>query len=228
MTLDRPEAALAADSEARRLFEAGKRLYLSPGASYDGSMAAAYFERAALMGLAPAQRVLGIMMLEGDQVDKDLAKAAKWLSMAAEQGDPQACFRLALMSAQGDGVAKDWSKAYELLSRPAVSALPEAGELKRRLRNGLVALYPEMRKAVNSREGLYRASLDRQQSRRIPPFLDPSSEGGEMAEFEAWLDLNLGRLSADKALEKILALMDAYYRSRVAPSKISELPSACP
>ena len=204
--------------EAVLLYETGKRLYLAPGAACDGHMAAAYFERAGLLGHAPAQRVLGIMLLEGDQVEKNPLKAAKWLSAAADSGDLQACFTLALMYARGDGVTKDWSRAHELLTKPGIAALPEATELRRRLRSELVALYPELAKALSGRESLYRASLDKTQGRRIPLFLDPAGDVGDREEFAAWLDLNLGRLTAEEALDKLTRRMDGYYRGLAGAS----------
>jgi hypothetical protein len=200
---------------AEDLYETGKRLYLArPGRAGDPSMAAAYFERAAVMGHAPAQRVLGVMCLDGDQVERDQAKGAKWLEAAAEQGDPQACFRLALASALGEGVPKDWSRAYELLSRPMVLPLQEARELRRRLYGELVGLYPELAKALARREAPYRASLGRVQSQLAPPFLDQGRGGGDLAEFRIWLALNLGRLSAEEAFEALAERLDSYYRDR--------------
>jgi hypothetical protein len=218
-----------APEDARTIFETGKRLYLArPGQADDALMAAAYFERAALMGFAPAQRVLGIMCLEGDLVDKDPAKAARWLAEAAAQDDAQACFRLAVMCAKGESLPKDWSRAYELLSRPGVAALPEARELRRRLRNELIGLYPALAKAIADREGVYRAALDRHQRRSALPYLDPALDLGDRQEFEAWLGLNLGRLSAEAALGVIAGRLDDYYRRIVAPSPSAGQEPPCP
>jgi hypothetical protein len=115
-------------------------------------------------------------------------------------------------------VPKDWSKAYDLLAKPGVSSLPEAMELRRRLRSELAALYPSLSQALSGREALYRASLDRAQGRRILPFLDPGSDAGGREQFETWLGLNLGRVTAEEALAKLSSLMDSYYRDQAAPS----------
>lgn len=218
----------APSQEAELLFETGKRFYLEPRQSDEGRMAAAYFERAALLGFAPAQRVLGIMLIEGDRVDRNPAEAVKWLQAACDQGDPQAAFRLALMSAQGDGSPKDWARAYELLLRPGVDALPEARELRRRLRSELLALYPGLIKILSKREAVYRASLNRDQSRKVFQFFDPTGDNGDPEEFKTWLALNLGRLTDDEALKRLAGFLDRYYRQKAAGQFANDEGPACP
>ena len=58
-------------------------------------------------GDAQAQRNLGMMYLNGNQVKKDRKEAAKWLRKSAEQGNAKAQAHLALMYLRGEGVTKD-------------------------------------------------------------------------------------------------------------------------
>jgi hypothetical protein len=56
---------------------------------------------------AQAQRNLGMMYFNGNQVKKDRKEAAKWLRISAEQGNAKAQAHLALMYLRGEGVTKD-------------------------------------------------------------------------------------------------------------------------
>ena len=56
---------------------------------------------------AQAQRNLGMMYFNGNQVKKDRKEAAKWLRKSAEQGNAKAQAHLALMYLRGEGVTKD-------------------------------------------------------------------------------------------------------------------------
>jgi len=58
-------------------------------------------------GDAQAQRNLGMMYFNGNQVKKDRKEAAKWLRKSAEQGNGKAQAHLALMYLRGEGVTKD-------------------------------------------------------------------------------------------------------------------------
>ena len=100
---------------AQSLFNTGKRFYVSADPA-DREMARDCFEKAAGLGHAQAQRLLGIMYLEGAGVPKNVGLARQWLTMAMDRGDPIAAFRLAQLHATGLDVEKDWSKAYGLLS----------------------------------------------------------------------------------------------------------------
>jgi hypothetical protein len=214
--LDGMMAATDNDESPEALFEAGKRFYFSSrGSAADPSLALHYFERAARLGFSPAQRLLGICLLEGTICPKDLAMARYWLTSAAEKKDPQAAFTLALMHAKGQGVPKDWHVSYRLLSRPEVLALPEARELRRRLKEELIDLYPLMAEALRKEENIIRAGLSHHQKRFIQPFLSDSRPGDDRAEFEAWLDLNLGKASPKETLSILKASLAAYYRAMI-------------
>ena len=49
-----------------------------------------YFIKAAKMGLAEAQSILGACYLYGEGVDKNVDEAIKWLRQAARGGDKEA------------------------------------------------------------------------------------------------------------------------------------------
>ncbi|MDR2441961.1 MAG: sel1 repeat family protein [Deltaproteobacteria bacterium] len=213
MTADTPEV------QAELLFEQGKHFYLSSGDRVnDAELAVLYFQRAASLGYAPAQRLLGMIYLEGSLVERDPLKAFELFSSAAAKGDAQASYSLALMYAQGDAVEKDWSLAHELLSRPEVTILPEANELKRSLKWRLIELYPNLAETLRQAEKPYRASLNRSQLRFIPSFLDPGRHGDE-DEFEIWLSLNLGKRQAEEALVLLTDKLDHYYRTMLERQK---------
>jgi hypothetical protein len=215
--------------EAEALFESGKRLYLpGPGRRPDPELALAHLGRAARLGHRGARRLLGVMRLEGSVVERDLGEALHWLELASAQGDPMASYHLALMRAQGLGVDKDWSAAHELLSRPGVSSLPEARELRRRLSQELIALYPNLAAALRREEAVYRAGLTRAQSRFILPFLDHARDGGDRGEFEIWLSLSLGRRSAEAALPLLMERLADYYRLQRGAHPAAAGPTPCP
>ncbi|MDR2301084.1 MAG: sel1 repeat family protein [Deltaproteobacteria bacterium] len=201
-----------AGESAQSLFETGKRFYLSIDPA-DLEMARGCFERSARMGYAPAQRLLGVMYLEGAGIEKNLEQARKWLTMASDRGDTMASFRLAQLYAAALGVEKDWSKAYALLSLRGMAAIPEAMELKRRLKTEIVRLYPNLSTALENEENKVRRSLTHRQRRFIPNFFGPVRSEDDYLEFETWLSLNLGRISAQEAFGKLIAYMRDYYRN---------------
>ncbi|MDR2387173.1 MAG: sel1 repeat family protein [Deltaproteobacteria bacterium] len=201
-----------AGETAQSIFETGKRFYLSMDLP-DLEMARDCFERSAQMGYAPAQRLLGVMYLEGTGIPKNLEQARKWLTMASDRGDPMASFRLAQIYATGLGLEKDWSKAYALLSRQGMGGIPEAMELKRRLKTEIIRLYPNLSTALEKEENLVRRSLSHRQHRFIPNFFGPVRSEDDYLEFETWLSLNLGRISAQEAFGKLIDYMRDYYRN---------------
>ena len=67
-------------------------------------MAAAYFERAAELGFAPAQRVLGIMCLEGDQSPRDPAKAEPLAAAGAKVADGAYEFQITATNVSGEAM----------------------------------------------------------------------------------------------------------------------------
>jgi TPR repeat protein len=78
----------------------------------------------AARGLVPAQAILGIAYLYGDQfedgpVEPDYAKAKVLLESASAHGAPRALSNLGYMHENGLGCPKDVSRAIELYERAA-------------------------------------------------------------------------------------------------------------
>jgi TPR repeat protein len=210
------------DESPESIFERAKRFYFpSQGADPDPQLAIALFRQSASQGYAPAQRLLGICLLEGAYCPKDLDQARFWLSEAASRNDPQAALTLALVYAKGEGTAKRWDLAWCLLSRPEVEALPEARELKMKLKAELVSLYPAIGDAVQQAEKVKRARLTRHQARFIAPFWPVGRLEGNQPEYFALLQLNLGKITPESALAAIAEGLDAYYAemTRTVPAK---------
>ncbi|MDR1395154.1 MAG: sel1 repeat family protein [Deltaproteobacteria bacterium] len=202
------------------LFETGKKFYFSArDSAADPALALAYFEKAALLGFAPAQRLLGISFLEGLVVPKDPLKARQWLEPAAQKGDVQAAYSLALIYAQGLGTPKNWSQAYHLLNRPGLESLPEARTLKIRLKEELISLYPNLAEALRSTEKVHRCELSLRQQRFILPFLTPGRLELDEDEFEIWLSLNLGRTSQENTLMALQKCLTLYYAQMKAAAQ---------
>ncbi|MDR1167164.1 MAG: sel1 repeat family protein [Deltaproteobacteria bacterium] len=198
-------------------FEMGKRFFFpSADGATDPELALKYFLLAAQAGHAPAQRLLGVTYLEGSVLPQDLPQARRWLTAAAEQNDPQAAFTLALMFAKGQGVPKRWDAAYRLLSRPGVIGLPEARELRRKLKDELLNLYPGLRDCLGQAELALRARLTPTQKRFIPPFWSSAREGDDQKEFDLLLDVNLGIRAEENAFAVLRDFQERYYRDMVA------------
>jgi hypothetical protein len=213
-------SADTSDNSPEALFERAKRFYFpTRGTEPDPALALDLFRQAASRGHVPSQRLLGICLLEGSACPQDLSQARFWLGEAAGRGDPQASLTLALVYARGQGTPKRWDLAWRLLSRPEVETLPEARELKMKLKAELVSLYPALSGAVERAEKARRVMLTRHQARFIPPFWPVGRLEGRQEEFFALLDLNLGRITQDNAYATISAGLDAYY---------AEMTKSCP
>lgn len=63
-------------------------------------------------GQVDAQYNLGMVLLHGDGIAQDHAKAMEWFRRAAEQGDKHAQFQLGGMYQRGEGVAADPQQAH--------------------------------------------------------------------------------------------------------------------
>ena len=77
-------------------------------------------------GNAEAQHSLGVMYDKGEDVSKDVAKAASWFRKAAEQGHAQAQYNLGVMYANGEGVPEDDAQAVSWFRRAAEQGDVEA------------------------------------------------------------------------------------------------------
>ncbi|MDR1870835.1 MAG: sel1 repeat family protein [Deltaproteobacteria bacterium] len=201
--IDNPEA----------LFEEGKKFYFSGrDSANDPLMALSYFERAANLDFAPAQRLLGVCLLEGQITPRNIPQALYWLERADKRGDPQATFSLARMYAQGLGVAKDWSKAYRLLHKPGAVGLPEAKALAIRLKEELWSLYPNLLAAISQTETEIRSGLNLRNQRFVQSFLTPGRVALDLEEFDILLALNLGQITPENALTALRKCLTHYYQ----------------
>ena len=89
----------------------------------DGALAVHWLGVAASRGMPEAMFMLATMLLEGDGVTRDEAKARTWLEAAAELDYPEAWQQLGLME-------PDPQKAAQYMRR-AAHALTHRGEAKR-------------------------------------------------------------------------------------------------
>ena len=128
-----PAAAVAAKptefpvpSDAETLFTMGRAYAVNEGGVTDYPKAVEYLSKAAELGHAGAQNVLGALYGLGQGVPPDNVRAAQWFQRAAEQGLPSAEFNYALCWFQGKGVAKDTGKGIEWLTKAAEGGMPEA------------------------------------------------------------------------------------------------------
>lgn len=85
----------------------------------DPAQALSLYRVAATAGLRYAQLNLGIIYLNGFDVDRDAREALKWLEAAADQGDPNAQFNIGLMYEKGDFVDKNLDTALKYFKRAA-------------------------------------------------------------------------------------------------------------
>lgn len=101
--------------------------YLRPrdGASADVSRAIHYYEKAADLGSAAAETMLGNIFASGAEGQPDYAQAVKWYRKAADRGQPDAQFGLAVRYALGQGLPVDPQEA--LLSFTAAADQGHAG-----------------------------------------------------------------------------------------------------
>jgi TPR repeat protein len=199
------------DASPESLFEAGKKFYFpNQYNTHDPDLAMLYFQKAASGGYAPAQRLYGICLLEGNFCQRDLEGAVRYLTLASEKHDPQASYTLALLHAKGEGVPKDWWKAYELLSHPSVQGLAEARALKIKLKQELLLLYPALVGALEKEEIILRSRLEGNLKRTFPLFWNRLEDDSE--EFRALLGLNLKKMTPEEALAALKDMQERYYR----------------
>ena len=72
-----------------------------------------WLSRAATLKQNSAQRELGLLLLRGDGVARDTARAISLLTAPAKAGDPVAAAALGAAQASGDGVPRDWPGALK-------------------------------------------------------------------------------------------------------------------
>lgn len=77
--------------------------------------AVSWYEKAAVQGNPYAAYQLGKLYLQGEQVQKDVAKTLEYLSQSAEQGNQYAQYTLGKLYLMGEEVAQDREQAYSWL-----------------------------------------------------------------------------------------------------------------
>ena len=89
------------------------------GVDLDEARALELYEQAAAMGDHHSQLAAAKMIVEGEDKEKDMKRAALWLTMAVEADEPEvdALVLLGLMYHNGDGVEQDHTKAFLLIDK---------------------------------------------------------------------------------------------------------------
>jgi len=77
-------------------------------------------------GNKTAQYELGMALMEGKGVRKDVAEAVKWFSRSAEQGVAAAHYQMGLRYAAGEGVEQDIGQAIAAWTEAAMSGYGDA------------------------------------------------------------------------------------------------------
>jgi localization factor PodJL len=103
------DAVVAGEPGAQ--YELAQRLTEGRGVPQDRQAAALWFERAALLGLAPAQFSIAAMYEKGVGVVRDPAAAKRWYLKAAEAGNARAAHNLAVMDAESVNERPDYPEA---------------------------------------------------------------------------------------------------------------------
>lgn len=83
-------------------------------------------QQLAARGSADAQFELGVRLLGGEGLPKDVTKAAEWLQKAAAQQHPAAMNAMGTLCEEGAGVPKDGKKAIEWYEKSAKYGFPLA------------------------------------------------------------------------------------------------------
>lgn len=110
-------AALTGDPAAA--YEVAVRFAEGRGVPQSFKAAAAWFERAAKRGLAPAQFRLGSLYEKGNGVTKDLQEARRLYIAAAEKGNAKAMHNIAVLYAEGIDGKPDYNSAVNWFRKAA-------------------------------------------------------------------------------------------------------------
>ena len=89
------------------------------GVPRDPKIAAQWFEKSALQGVAPAQYRLGSLYEKGVGVERSYAQARKWYQQAAEAGNARSMHNLAVLAAEGNDGKPDYDVAAEWFRKAA-------------------------------------------------------------------------------------------------------------
>jgi TPR repeat protein len=102
-----------------REFAEGYQYFFGEGIPKNEAEGVKWFQKAAELGHAGAQYLLGLCYAEGEGVRRDYAEAVKWLQKAAEQGLADAQSRLGWCYYDGEGVRKDYAEAVKWFQKAA-------------------------------------------------------------------------------------------------------------
>ncbi|WP_176269083.1 tetratricopeptide repeat protein, partial [Salmonella enterica] len=79
-----------------------------------------WFRKAAELGQADAQNILGYFYLNGKRgIKRDLQKGVQWYELAAAQGNVDALINLGEIYYSGTQVPLDYARAFEFFERAA-------------------------------------------------------------------------------------------------------------
>ncbi|WP_146604718.1 tetratricopeptide repeat protein, partial [Rhodoplanes roseus] len=115
----KPLLAGIAQKSPAAAFEIAMRYAEGRGVPADLAAAAPWFQRAADLGLAPAQFRLGSLYEKGQGVKKDLAEARRWYQAAADRGNANAMHNIAVLYAEGIDGRPDFAMAAQWFTRAA-------------------------------------------------------------------------------------------------------------
>jgi hypothetical protein len=131
------EGARSGDAEA--MLHVGAIYQVGKGVSPNRSEALHWYQRAADMGNAKAEYMLGAMYLDGQgggSPNSDYPQGLFWLRKSAEQGDAGGESRLGIAYSAGEGVTEDQAEAYFWFSLAAMAPSPgESVELAQKNRD---------------------------------------------------------------------------------------------
>ncbi len=116
--------ATAQTPEAAALFNEGMNALSGTGLSRNPTRATDLLRRAADLGHAPAQLVLGYLYETGHALPANISEALAWYKKAAEQGEPTALWVVGRMYLTGSGPFKDLGEAEKWLLRSAEQGNP--------------------------------------------------------------------------------------------------------
>lgn len=110
------------EKTAKEYAISGDKYYFSK--NYE--MAYEEYSKAAQMGHAGAQRLIGNMYHFGQYVQKDDVKAFEWYEISAQQNNPMGIYSYGNAIAKGEGTKKDLEKAHDLFLKAADMGEPKA------------------------------------------------------------------------------------------------------
>ncbi len=145
------------------------RLYLlgAPGVPPNSTTARALFYEAAVGGVVPAKRELGLVMLEGRGGPIEPNEGVRWLTEAASDGDVEAAYEAALVLSDGTLVAPRDAQAARLFRQAAdegharsatlLGLMTKLGQGVEPDQNGALALWNQAAETGDALAGFYLA-----------------------------------------------------------------------